>query len=1089
MQFSTPLRLIILYCLLTSVSLLAQTPVVNYQLPAEVLTGEQFCFDVEFSNQSAPGYRPYLRLIVPPGVAFDGASFAGAGALTRNLGVISGTPPNNFIVDPIALTNCVRSALDRISGPQGSTVILVEYPVYSLPAGGASLATQICLTPDNTVSADTPFDVCLQGVYAYGASNQNDAGPIGGASVCNSSTPRRVTFSHSIDNQTTDVQLTPGGGAANCHAKVNRLSLEVDPTSPLDGPFTLTQNLPTNVRYLGNISLPAGCTASEPTVGSSGGTLTVTCTGSYTGTAAAEDVLVTFDVAAADVLDETICDLSQGTSTATFTKMGMPAVNQSVDVDVEHVKLLHTNNVGSAVLPGQTISYTINFDITEFTSGLNSGEITFTVPDGMTYNPASLAFAGVAVNPVNVTVIPIGTGTRVTVDVSAQNGAPILPCNSPELRYTADVGQTYSNGDPVLADDVLTHTSTLTYSLQEGATGCSLSTSSTVELTSYTISKTVINSPPSGPNRNGQWWPGDDVEYELTIQIPSNDADNVVITDFLPRPIHDVRDLAASFGTDVDFAPSSCWTIPPVNYQRNAATNALIMDFGDVSDAFTGGCVDIVLRVTIPITGVAADNGFFHSNILRAEIDNSDGNTNTMSALATLQVAQPELTLDKTITGSDNPNAVITPNSATEDSNITGLMAGDEVSFSLIVRNTGGAPGSNAVITDRLPTELTNCTLAPTPVTDANNNAVSFTGGFVVKDLTIAITAPDNDFSLDRRETFEYLVSYTCEVGATVLDGESFFNTAEVTWSSADGNNTFAGVKDTARLFTGASTSAPEVMLSGSISSCVGRGPLAFVAIPAPTAGATGVFTTTAAGGLSDNGDGTATLDPNAAGAGTFDVTYTYTVTSSGATDAETIQATINPGPVLTLNDPADVCASGNDLVFTATPPPGPGTTGTFTTTATAGLTDNGDGTADLDVSAAGPGTYDVTYTYSHADGCSNTTTVSVTVSEPPVVEAGVTVENCTKCPFILSKLGASITPTSLSGNWIIIEGDGSFDNPSGDFATTNTYTPGQGDTDRGTFTLRLVSNDPTGLCSPVQDDVTVRLKPVSAGNLFWDGN
>ena len=143
-----------------------------------------------------------------------------------------------------------------------------------------------------------------------------------------------------------------------------------------------------------------------------------------------------------------------------------------------------------------------------------------------------------------------------------------------------------------------------------------------------------------------------------------------------------------------------------------------------------------------------------------------------------------------------------------------------------------------------------------------------------------------------------------------------------------------------------------------------------------------GTFTTDAPAGFTpNNGAGTAVLDISVAGAGTYNVTYDYT-NANGCSHSQTVSVTVNPLPVVNLNDPSDVCIDGSDMTFTASP-----AAGTFSTTATAGFTpNNGAGTAVLDVSAAGAGTYDVTYEYTDSNGCSNSSTVSVTVNALPVV-------------------------------------------------------------------------------------------------------
>ena len=72
--------------------------------------------------------------------------------------------------------------------------------------------------------------------------------------------------------------------------------------------------------------------------------------------------------------------------------------------------------------------------------------------------------------------------------------------------------------------------------------------------------------------------------------------------------------------------------------------------------------------------------------------------------------------------------------------------------------------------------------------------------------------------------------------------------------------------------------------------------------VPGTEAGDNGVFTPTT--GLTDHGDGTATLDLDVAGVGTHSITYTYT-DGNGCDAFETVSVEIYAEPTVTLNDPA----------------------------------------------------------------------------------------------------------------------------------------------------------------------------------------
>lgn len=90
---------------------------------------------------------------------------------------------------------------------------------------------------------------------------------------------------------------------------------------------------------------------------------------------------------------------------------------------------------------------------------------------------------------------------------------------------------------------------------------------------------------------------------------------------------------------------------------------------------------------------------------------------------------------------------------------------------------------------------------------------------------------------------------------------------------------------------------------------CINGSDMNFTGSPLPGGGTTGTFSTDAPAGLTDNLNGTATLDVGAAAAGIYDVTYTYT-DINGCQDAETVSVqvwdTLQPVDLST----ADICGN-----------------------------------------------------------------------------------------------------------------------------------------------------------------------------------
>lgn len=274
--------------------------------------------------------------------------------------------------------------------------------------------------------------------------------------------------------------------------------------------------------------------------------------------------------------------------------------------------------------------------------------------------------------------------------------------------------------------------------------------------------------------------------------------------------------------------------------------------------------------------------------------------------------------------------------------------------------------------------------------------------------------------------------SFSSDAGAGFTDNGNGTATLDVSVAGVGIYNIDYDFTDEFGCSNSASTSVevyaqPAVTITTPGNACVDAGVLNFTGTPDPASGISGIFSTTAPGGLTDNGDGTATIDPAGAGVGNFDITYTYT-DINGCVGSATTSFTIFDLPTVTINDPVDVCLTASTVSLSGTPVPGGGTTGVFSTTAPAGLTDNSDGTAELDLNLSGPGVFDATYLYTDINGCQSSATTSFEVFdtlEPVVMNIG----NVCGDPTFGSNtidLNTLIFSGPLGGVWADTDGTGS---------------------------------------------------------------
>ncbi|MFT6513336.1 MAG: hypothetical protein ACJAX1_001911, partial [Neolewinella sp.] len=159
----------------------------------------------------------------------------------------------------------------------------------------------------------------------------------------------------------------------------------------------------------------------------------------------------------------------------------------------------------------------------------------------------------------------------------------------------------------------------------------------------------------------------------------------------------------------------------------------------------------------------------------------------------------------------------------------------------------------------------------------------------------------------------------------------------------------------------------PEVEIEAiSDALCAGALPFTITGIPAS---ANGSFSSDLPNGLTDNGDGTAIVDPSLIPPGmSFMISYSYT-SEDGCEASASTEIEVNALPDAGFTGLATTYFS-NDLPSLITPNE---TGGVFSTSGGVVLIDNGDGTVTLDpgqIPIGGP--YDVTYTLTDTNGCTN---------------------------------------------------------------------------------------------------------------------
>ncbi|QTD48525.1 isopeptide-forming domain-containing fimbrial protein [Sulfidibacter corallicola] len=762
----------------------AQTPNVVNGTPAENFVGESFCFDVPWTNTGNPGFGPYLRLVLPPDITVDSASFLGAGLTVTPLGTFPASPGNQ-LTDPLSNSS--------VTGPDGASLFLIVLPVGSVVTGGPDLVTQICGTISTMATVGTPLTVTVQPVYRFGDTATGTNGPIIGTAQDANVTP--TLFRLTKSNDAPEGERTPGPDFPITYT----LAVDVANGQTIQN-LDLNDVLPANLQYTGGLSITGGtgCSAdTEPSLVTPGGTLRVLCT-SVTGTTGANELTVEYTAHVTDTLDETNCATANVTNNATLDaedNLGTPltqAAEQSM-VTAKHLAIQKGASPGTAQ-PGDTITYTLNIQVSDFATASDL-VVVDVMPDGLTFAAhTGMTVGGVPTAITPATLILGNDDTQITYDIHAVTGD--LPAGTVvTVTYTATLNQFFvSPPDQILAADDLTNTVAMTYDLTAGAAACNDGSSATVSVAPIQISKSIVNP-------LAEYVPGDIVTFRLSMSVPSGDTDGIIFEDFLPLPVFDATSVSTTFGVDITHAPADTLGLTPTSITPIAGTNSVRVEWPEIN-SMTPQTLAIDLAVTVLDDPFADD--LFLTNLFQATTVNTDLEQASDLTPVQLRVRAPSLVLTKGISASTNPTADATitpaPSSLPVDGDISASDAGDTLTYVITVENIGGAQAHEVTITDTVPAGLTSC--AVTTVEDGLGTSLANSGDLFGAGLVLTNPLAANDDNPSGGgapfNTDTALVTCTCEVDTTVNPRETITNTASVTWTSLSGAVAFEAVDDSA---------------------------------------------------------------------------------------------------------------------------------------------------------------------------------------------------------------------------------------------------------------------------------------------------
>jgi hypothetical protein len=247
---------------------------------------------------------------------------------------------------------------------------------------------------------------------------------------------------------------------------------------------------------------------------------------------------------------------------------------------------------------------------------------------------------------------------------------------------------------------------------------------------------------------------------------------------------------------------------------------------------------------------------------------------------------------------------------------------------------------------------------------------------------------------------------------------------------------------------------------------------------------ASGTFT---GNGISDNGDGTASFNPNGLAIISHPITYTYTEATTTCTNSVTKNTTILQKPALfTVTGGGTYCVNNPNLKVGLSGSES-GTTYTLLLNGASIGSKPGDGNPlDFGIQSK-PGTYTIT-AINAPNACSETMTGSAIFIETPLPQSATTINGTNSvCPG--ASYTYSITPATLLNTdsyvWTLPAG-ASFDTPNGSNTVKVLFAKTMA---AGTYTIKVKGNNSCGDGSEISYPITVLPLPAHAGNISGDKN
>lgn len=836
-----------LVLLISSTAWAAPEPSLTISTESSVLLSDNVSITLSMNNTGdATGFYPMMQVLLPDGITCNSSCQSAIVVNSPSGGTAAVTDEGGYGVTGASYTNPVTG--ESVTVATNETLLFITPPVGTIAPGQPAIIITIPATLTASAALSVTETISGKGIFALGSLPNGVRGTCGDSGVdtiCLTSTSASVTPSIviaelEVTNSTApctgpnytrqvllDADVSTGATVTDMvisHTISDNLIVSVPPAADCTGGGLTISPLPTSCTYTedanggGSISLNY-----SSLVGAAGNDITI----SYSGY-----VQQFVDGTGASILDpSTGGEVVAGNFISTLDYQYLAATQPTINAnDTMDQRSVHLQKSGSRTTdispsgdsPGDTMTWSTSICVSDYFS-FQDLLLNEELADGQTYVSSSFSMTvtedgsdsvineSQASGPWSkdgsgITLIPLDLSNILSSVLGQPDGQLDGTSNRSgiQITYQSIIDENFviapgSGTITVDGGDIISSDADLDFIVTGTSNHQTSSGSASVEIdpiTTVTKEMIFVNGVTPVSLDVG---PGDIVTYKIRIIIPTGDAEDLVLTDYLPTPLFEaadpdydgvdnsftalaVGDTAPAAG-EYRFTTSSTLT-PVPTITQTASSNSIVFDFGDIENGASSSqeIIEILFSYEATYEPMADDLQLVNVSFTDSYNSESASVVSSVSAVANLIVSEPELSTTKSAL------TIVSGNGSISSGNATGVDAGDVIRFQVVIENTGDETAYDVQMVDNI-----SALNFIQPGAGYNFSSSGCTG---LVDTSTSSQVSFNSVSISPASSCT--VTFELEVDSAAQWEEVITNTATTRFASQPGGTLFSPVSDTA---------------------------------------------------------------------------------------------------------------------------------------------------------------------------------------------------------------------------------------------------------------------------------------------------